>query len=195
MINIQLSRGLSLIEVLVTITITSIGLMGLVSLQMQAIRSTTDSGNHSQAIWIINDMVNRIHANENASSNYVTNGVYQCANAPTVCSTYHTGIALVPAVAACTGPQMAAWDLYEVACGLPKADAADGSVIYYGDSIRYIPSAQFTISCNSNPCIDGISPFTIMLQWREKSDKESITGAARTANSGLLDITYTEVYP
>lgn len=195
MINIQLSRGLSLIEVLVTIIITSIGLMGLVSLQMQAVRATSDSGSHSQAIWVINDMVSRIHANEDASSNYETNGVYLCGAAPTVCSTYHTGTVLVPAVAACSGAQMAAWDLYEVACGSPKADSADGSVLFHGNSIDYLPNAQFTITCNSNPCADGISSFTVMLQWREKADRESITGAARTANSGLLNITYTDVSP
>jgi type IV pilus assembly protein PilV len=48
--SLSILKGLSLIEVLVTITITSIGLMGLVSLQMQAVRATTDSGNHSQRL-------------------------------------------------------------------------------------------------------------------------------------------------
>ncbi len=195
MINIQLSRGLSLIEVLVTITITSIGLMGLVSLQMQAVRATTDSGNRSQALWVFNDILNRMRANEHFSSNYETNGVYQCGAAPTVCSTYNTGTALVPAVAACTGVQMADWDVFEIACGSPKADAADGSVLFYGNSIDYLPGAQVTISCNDNPCTDGISSFTVTLVWRERADQESITGAARTANSGLLTMTKIDFVP
>lgn len=191
----QFNKGLTLIEVLVTIVITSIGLMGLVSLQLQAVRATTDSGNRSQAIWVFNDIINRIHANENFSSQYETDGPYVCAEAPTVCSTYHNGAALVPAVAECSGAQMAAWDIFEVACGLPKADAADGSVLYHGNSIDHLPGSQLTITCNENPCVDGITSFTVTLEWRERADSESITGADRTADSGRLTLTDSNVSP
>lgn len=175
-------NGLTLIEVLVTITITSIGLMGLVSLQMQAIRSTTDSGNRSQAVWVFNDIINRIHANENASFSYVTNGVQGCAAPATICSSYHTGTGEVLAAANCTGPQQAAWDLYEVACGAPKTNG------FQGNSITYLPQAQLTIACANAGCGNG-DPLNITLQWRAKSDNESITGAARTAGSGLITLT------
>ncbi len=180
MMKIRSNRGLSLIEVLVTITITSIGLMGLVSLQMQAVRATTDSGNRSQAIWIFNDIANRIHANENSSTNYVTNGVYQCAAEPVICSTYNTGTLLRPAVAECTGAQMAAWDLHEIACGSTKTN------LTHGNSINYLPGAELTIACTQNPCLNGITNLAITLRWREKANKESITGRARTADSGWL---------
>jgi type IV pilus assembly protein PilV len=188
-------KGLSLIEVLVTITITSIGLMGLVSLQMQAVRATTDSGNRSQAVWLLNDIINRIHANENASANYITAANYVvaagqtqppvCAGAiPPACSHYHTGTAAVAAVASCTGAQQATWDLYEVACGAPKAAG------FQGNSISYLPQAQLTIVCadGTNTCGDG-DPLNITLQWRARTDDESVTGAARTANSGLITLT------
>lgn len=178
-------KGLSLIEVLVTITITSIGLMGLVSLQMQAVRATTDSGNRSQAVWVFNDIINRIHANETASASYITNGPFACGAAPTVCSTYNTGAAVVQA-AACTNIQLAAWDLFEVACGSPKNDTA--TITHFGNSIRYLPQAQLTIACAVAPCNNG-DPLTITLQWRAKADNESVTNAARTANSGLLTLT------
>jgi type IV pilus assembly protein PilV len=175
-------KGLSLIEVLVTITITSIGLMGLVSLQLQAVRATTDSGNRSQAIWVFNDIINRIHANEEFSSDYVTPVPVDCAAPPAViCSSYHTGTALVQAAAICTGTQLAAWDLYEVACGTPKANG------YFGNSITYLPTAQLTISCVNAGCGHG-DPLNINLQWRAKADNESVTGAARNANSGLLTL-------
>lgn len=180
--------GLSLIEVLVTITITSIGLMGLVSLQMQAVRSTTDSGNRSQAVWLFNDIINRIHANEASSQSYTTQ-VDCAANPPATCSAYHTGTAAGPAVANCTGPQMAAWDLFEVACGSPKNDAP--GQIFISNSIDYLPQAQLTITCaNGAGCANG-DPLNITLTWRAKSDNESITGAQRTANSGTYTITDT----
>jgi type IV pilus assembly protein PilV len=180
------NKGLTLIEVLVTIIITSIGLMGLVSLQMQSVRATTDSGNRSQAIWVFNDIVNRIHANEVASDLYITNGPVDCANIPAAtCSAYHTGTVLVPAAAECTGLQQADWDVFEVACGTPKNNTA--TQIFTGNSIDYLPQAQLTIACLEAVCIPG-SKLVVTLQWRARVDTESITGAAKTANSGLLTI-------
>lgn len=187
------NKGLTLIEVLVTITITSIGLMGLVSLQLQAIRATTDSGNRSQAVWVFNDIVDRIHANERASSSYVTSPNFIvlggqskppiCENvAAPVCSNYRKGTGVAVRSANCSGPQQASWDLYEVACGTPKDSNFQGS------SISYLPQAQITITCADDPCLNGTSPLNITLQWRAKADNESVTGAARTAASGLLTI-------
>jgi type IV pilus assembly protein PilV len=182
------SNGFSLIEVLVTITITSIGLMGLVSLQMQAVRATIDSGNRSQAIWVFNDIINRIRANEAFSDSYITAGI-NCNNAATpapVCSAYHNGTLLVTAAAECTGPEQAAWDLFEISCGTPKDDTATQRFI--GNSIDYLPQAQLTIACAEAACVAG-SNLTIALTWRAKADNESVTGAARTANSGLITLT------
>jgi type IV pilus assembly protein PilV len=179
-------KGLTLIEVLVTITITSIGLMGLVSLQMQSVRATTDSGNRSQAIWLFNDIVNRIHANEVSSDDYISIPPVNCNDdPPATCSAYHTGTILVAAAAACTGLQQAQWDLFEVACGAPKNDTT--STIYYGNSIQHLPDAQLTIICADAACEAG-DDLVVRLQWRARVDAESITGAARTADSGLLFI-------
>lgn len=173
-------QGLSLVEVLVTIVITSIGLMGLVSLQMQSVLATSDTGNRSHAIWVFNDIINRIHANEVASASYIGAGPVTC-NAPAkVCSSYHDGTNVVNAVN-CSGAELAAWDRYEVACQLKPAP-------FFGDSTRYLPNAQLTIACPSGACNNG-DPLQITLQWRARMDDESITGAARTANSGLLTIT------
>lgn len=113
------SAGLTLIEVLVTMLITSIGLMGLFSLQMQAMKVTQDTGNYSQSTWIFNDLSSRIKANRSSSSSYAI-GLVNCAAAPSpVCSNYFNGTNTITS-AICTGPQLAAWDLYEVACGAPR---------------------------------------------------------------------------
>lgn len=173
------AKGLSLIEILVTITITSIGLMGLVSLQMQAVRATTDSGNRSQAVWVLNDIINRIHANEDASASYIAPGAVVCDIPAAICSSYHNGSNVVNPVN-CTGAQQAAWDRYEVACAL-RPDP------FIGDSTKYLPEAQLTIACAGAACVNGDS-LAITLQWRARTDNESITGADRDADSGLLTI-------
>lgn len=174
-------KGLSLIEVLVTVVITSIGLMGLVSLQMQAVRATTDSGNRSQAIWVWNDMKSRIQANQIVSASYVSPGPISCAAIPaTVCSSYHDGTNLFNA-ANCTGIQLAAWDRYEVACQLRPAP-------FIGDANKYLPNAQITIACTAGAACNNGDDLTVTLQWRARTDDQNVTGAARDANSGLLTI-------
>lgn len=177
----KLEKGLSLIEVLVTITITSIGLMGLVSLQMQSVRATSDSGNRSQAVWIWNDIANRIHANEGASSNYINLSPVSCSLPSPICSSYHDGIsAKIPAN--CSGAEQAQWDLFEVSCPLRPTP-------YLGDSNKYLPDFELDITCESANCNKDGNPVRITLQWRARSDDEVITGAVRTVDSGLLTIT------
>jgi type IV pilus assembly protein PilV len=177
----SLIKGLSLIEVLVTITITSIGLMGLVSLQMQAVRATNDSGNRSQAVWVFNDIINRIHANEAFSDEYVSDGVIGCAAVTPVCSRYNDGSLTIINPANCTGKQQAAWDNYEVACPLRS-----GTLI--GDANKYLPEVKLSIACVTAGC-DAGDPLTITLEWRARASDEEITGADRDVNSGKLTLT------
>jgi type IV pilus assembly protein PilV len=176
----SLTKGLSLIEVLVTITITSIGLMGLVSLQMQAVRATTDSGNRSQAVWVFNDIINRIHANEAFSDEYVSDGVIACVK-PTICSRYNDGSDTIIEAANCTGKQQADWDKFEVACQL-RPDP------FIGDASKYLPDAKLSIACVTADCGPG-DPLTISLEWRARVSNEDITGAVRDADSGKLTLT------
>jgi len=65
--------GTSLIEVLVTIVITSIGLLGLAGLQARMQVSEVESYQRSQALILLNDMVSRIEANHRVAASYVTN--------------------------------------------------------------------------------------------------------------------------
>ena len=181
-------RALTLIEVLVTLVITSIGLMGLVSLQMQAFKATQDSGNRSQAIWVFNDIVNRIRANEGASLAYTA--PINCNVPATVCSAYNPGNAAGIPSADCTANQMATWDLFEVACGAPRLIDGNGTQVK-GNPIDYLIGAQLAIACaNGGACNNG-DPLTITLTWRARIDGTEIGGGARQANDNLLTITDT----
>lgn len=65
-------RGTSLIEVLVTIVITSVGLLGLAGLQGRLQISEVESYQRSQAVILLNDMVSRIQSNHRVAATYVT---------------------------------------------------------------------------------------------------------------------------
>lgn len=65
-------RGTSLIEVLVTIIILTIGLLGLAGLQMRLQSSEMEAYQRSQAIMLVNDMAGRIASNRADAASYVT---------------------------------------------------------------------------------------------------------------------------
>jgi len=65
-------RGVTLIEVLVTVIILSIGLLGIAGLQSRLQQSEMEAYQRSQALILLNDMANRIASNRNNAVSYVT---------------------------------------------------------------------------------------------------------------------------
>ena len=65
-------RGMTLIEVLVTMVILSVGLLGLAGLQSRLQMSEMESYQRAQALLLLNDMANRIAVNRNAAASYIT---------------------------------------------------------------------------------------------------------------------------
>lgn len=59
----SIQAGFSLIEILVTILILAIGLLGLAGLQTRMLATELESFQRSQALLLVQDMVNRINAN------------------------------------------------------------------------------------------------------------------------------------
>lgn len=114
MVYIQAGKGFSLVEVLVTILILSIGLLGLAKLQFWGVKHTGSAYYRTQATLLANEMVERIRANPKGISGGYATAANSCENANINCSA-------APAVdclsTSCSEAQLALADLYEVACG------------------------------------------------------------------------------
>lgn len=67
-------RGTSMIEVLVTIVILTIGLLGIAGLQSRLQVSEMEAYQRSQALILLQDMANRIAANRANAASYATAG-------------------------------------------------------------------------------------------------------------------------
>lgn len=65
-------RGVSLIEVLVTVVILAIGLLGLAGLQVRLQSSEIESYQRTHALILLEDMANRVSANRKTAATYVT---------------------------------------------------------------------------------------------------------------------------
>lgn len=57
------ARGFSLIEVMLALLVTSIGLLGLAALQTVSLKQNHDAYLRSQAVFLAHDMVERMRAN------------------------------------------------------------------------------------------------------------------------------------
>lgn len=65
-------RGVSLIEVLITVVILAIGLLGLAGLQVRLQTSEIESYQRTHALILLEDMANRVSANRKNAAAYVT---------------------------------------------------------------------------------------------------------------------------
>jgi len=65
-------KGFSMIEVLVTILILMIGLLGLAGLQARALTAQMESYQRGQALFLLRDMADRINANRKNIASYLT---------------------------------------------------------------------------------------------------------------------------
>lgn len=71
LIRHKLQAGTTLLEVMVTIVILAFGLLGLAGLQMKTRSVELESYQRSQAMVILNDMVNRFQMNRVNAGNYI----------------------------------------------------------------------------------------------------------------------------
>ena len=72
MIARQTNAGFSLIEIMVTVVILMVGLLGLAGLQGRALTAQMESYQRSQALILLKDMADRINANRGLASSYLT---------------------------------------------------------------------------------------------------------------------------
>ncbi|PIE41066.1 MAG: type IV pilus modification protein PilV [Gammaproteobacteria bacterium] len=63
------NEGFGLIEVLVSLLVVTIGIMGLISLQLNTMQSNQASSYRSLAVWAASDILDRMRANREAALN------------------------------------------------------------------------------------------------------------------------------
>ena len=68
----KLQQGALMLEVLVTLVILAIGLLGLAGLQARLQASEMESYQRAQALLLLNDMANRIRSNQIVADSYIT---------------------------------------------------------------------------------------------------------------------------
>jgi len=112
------SSGFTLIEIMVSLLVLSIGLLGMVALQNVALRHNQSAYYESQAAFLANDMLDRIRANQNTGAYGIALG----SNIPAFGTNCEAAL--------CAPGAMAQWDLNQwrtsvtVTSKLPQAASA-----------------------------------------------------------------------
>lgn len=122
-------RGIALIESLIAIVITALGILGILGVQMRTLSDTSTTVRRAQAIRMIEDLGERMKVHPNALANIAN---------------YETAFADTPSVSGCAGPcsgvtlakyDLATWKksvkdtlpLGQAAVFVPPADAVAGA--------------------------------------------------------------------
>jgi type IV pilus assembly protein PilV len=98
-LNVENLSGFSLLELLVTLVILSIGLLGLGLMQTTGLGLTKSAYARTQAMMLASDIADRIRANESSASSYVATTATTIVN--TTCDAPNN----------CLGPALAVSDL------------------------------------------------------------------------------------
>lgn len=179
------STGFSLIEIMVALVVLAIGLLGVATLQFQSLRSNNDASQRSSAIWLAQELAERMHANPQGVADNDYLAAIDCEAAPAAICADSYDYEESSAVNAddCTPAQLAAHDLWELQCG-PAIDAGDVKVttkaldFLYGGNIDVACADADTV--DADPCSVG-SVYTVTVSWRDKA--------------GVADSVSVKVYP
>jgi len=162
--NIGYSEGVGLIEIMITVFVLSVGLLGIAAVQALGVRYNYDSYIRSQAMSSANELAERMRTNiVGVNAGDYANAVIGCPNPQS------PNIPAAPAPAqiceagtVCTPAQLASYDVYRTTCGYGVVNAETGGVH------DLLPQSSMQIVCTA-PCAAG-STHTVTVSWQQKQD-------------------------
>lgn len=164
-----LQKGMSLLEVLVSIIILAIGLLGIASMLMLSNKANNSSYAKLQAIQCISDIFDRVRANSAAA----VNGNYNASNIgsngmPTTVATPTT----LCTTSVCTPSQMAAYDTW----------------YWLTKEVSQLPNGSGSITSTPSGSA-GNTIITITVQWDDSLAQNKLGASnAAAANANFVQL-------
>lgn len=157
-------KGLGIIEVLVALVVVSFGVLGMAGLQLTGMKHSTGGFNRSKALLLTENMATRMRINE-AGVESAAYDDFLADKADTFCKAQPQPYCQASKDAEaqrCDADELAAFDLYSVACGdWGEAGASEGV-------LGLLPRGKMTVNCNDSPCVAN-SVWVIDVEWTEGS--------------------------
>lgn len=171
------NQGFSLIEVLVTIVLTTVGILGMVALQGKSIQYSQDSINRNTAVTLTKDLIEIMRSHRDDLFVHTPPSSYTYTQLKSVTDIYNADGALTLSAENCpsTGVANSLQEGGDCWLKLVEETLPDAKSLVAG-SFRVCPSFELTDSdyINSVPKCAGSSykgsSLAIQLAWRSKED-------------------------
>ncbi len=158
--NIANQKGFSLIEVLISVLVMSVGLLGLGGLQMVSLKGSNNAHFRTVASLAATELADRMRSNPIAiaAAQYSASmNLKSCESAPAK---------QCVAGVSCSPEESASYDLYRVNCGVTQDGFQTGGIQYD------LPEAFLSVGCGAVACGTGLE-HTILVRWNETDDGDS----------------------
>lgn len=144
-------RGFSMIEVLISLAVIGVGLMGLSSLQIASVKTTSNAHSLNISTMLAMELSDRMRANPvGVSGGFYENNV-NCTKFENQCRT----------ATFCSAEQIARLDIQELKCGVAKSGKREGGVANLLVGARLV--VDHNADCNAN--IINTDETTITISW------------------------------
>jgi len=146
--------GFTMMEVLVSIVIITVGLLGIAGLQALSLRSTAGAGLRTIATQLAYDMADRMRSNPEG----ISVGAYDTTASPTSVPACYTGT--------CSFQQIAQQDLQDWLTSV-QAQLPDGQAVICRDGTDPENATSTATACDNDPK----APYYIKMFWKEVNDE------------------------
>ena len=165
--NASKYAGLSLIEVLISLIIFAVGLLGIASMLLFSNKSNNSSYSKLQAVQSVYDIMDRMRANSTAAinGNYNVSNISSAPVAPSAPSALCNQIA-------CTPSQLASYDIW----------------YWLTHVVGQLPLGSASISTSAAPGSAGNTIVTVTVQWDDSLAQNQL-GAIGTVSSANPNFT------
>lgn len=164
------SRGFSLIEVLVTIVLTTVGILGMVALQSKSIQYTQDSVNRNTAIALTNELVGIMRVNSEELFNKKPPQEPMYSQLRETSTFYKANGSFDFVVGDCVTPAQTAKQ--QAGCWLEKAQALLPAALDAEIAGQFMVCPSFKMDSTGKPECAGSSytgsTMAVQLAWRSK---------------------------
>lgn len=156
--------GISLIEVLVTLLVMSLALLGAAGMQSIGMKLNKGGEFRGQAVFLAADLAERIEANRPATGAYLagTYAVSTRSNARTASTTCTTGV--------CSSAQLALYDLAQ----------------WENAIVATLPQASWSVVESNAPT--NPTPYTITISWVDRRAEAGTKGTSYAATDASSQV-------
>ena len=169
-------QGVSLLEVLISVLVLSVGLLGLGKLQLFALKGSNDAHFHTVASILAADLGDRMRINPDG----VALAAYAITSSESTAICSATTPKLCIGTSSCSAAELATFDLYQISCGIKNGVSVSSGLKHL------LPSATMSVDCGGVVCNSNVQ-HTITLSWEETDNHdEDENGQVRTLVWNIL---------